>query len=217
VADKRAPRSTRAGLVQEGPVVGRAGRPSKARARILSTADRLFYAEGIRAVGVQRVIKEAEVTRVTFYRHFPSKDELVVAYLRGRARQGELDITAVVEETPDDPFAALQALGKLVATETLASECRGCPFVNSSAEYGDPEHPARKVGTDHRSWINATTEALLDGCGHPNPAECAELLLILRTGAVVGSSLDNSDAIGPVFLKAWDEAIRVPHPPKRKK
>lgn len=209
MADKDARRSTQIGGLEGAGGTGDR-RPSKARARILATADRLFYAEGIRAVGVQRVVKEAKVTRVTFYRHFPSKDDLVVAYLRDRARQGELDISRVLAATPDDPYAALQDLGILVASETLASECRGCPFVNASAEYGDPEHPARKVGTNHRTWIKATTESLLRKCGHPTPVENAELLLILRTGAVVGSSLDSSNAIGDIFLRAWNEAITIP-------
>ena len=64
-------------------------RPSAARSRILATADRLFYAEGIRAVGVDRVVSEAKVTRATFYRHFPSKDHLITAYLAGRLERDQ--------------------------------------------------------------------------------------------------------------------------------
>jgi len=85
-------------------------RPSAARASILAAADRLFYAEGIRAVGVDRVVSEAQVTRVTFYRHFPSKDDLIAAYLQQRLHRDQGQLAQLRREHPDDPLAVLSGI-----------------------------------------------------------------------------------------------------------
>src|SRR4051812_23843262 len=84
-----------------------AARPSLARARILAAADRLFYGEGIRAVGVDRLMSEADVTRVTFYRHFPSKDDLIAAYLNGRLSRDKEQVAILRRGYPDDPHSVL--------------------------------------------------------------------------------------------------------------
>src|SRR6187402_72490 len=90
-------------------------RPSAARASILAAADRLFYAEGIRAVGVDRVVSEAQVTRVTFYRHFPSKDDLIAAYLQQRLHRDQEQLAQLRREHPDDPLAVLSGLVEALA------------------------------------------------------------------------------------------------------
>src|SRR3954469_21253133 len=86
------------------------GRSSAARERILATADRLFYNEGIHAVGIQRVIAESSVTRVTLYRHFPSKDDLISAYLELRAEYDRAQVGGIIQAHPDDPRQALTEL-----------------------------------------------------------------------------------------------------------
>src|SRR6476620_5154480 len=86
------------------------GPTSEARERILATADRLFYNEGIHAVGIQRVIAESSVTRVTLYRHFPSKDDLIAAYLERRAEYDRAQVGGIIEAHPDDPRQALTEL-----------------------------------------------------------------------------------------------------------
>ena len=177
-------------------------RPSAARARILATADRLFYDNGIRAVGVHRVVEEAEVTRVTLYRHFPSKDDLVQAYLMDRAAENERLITAIIDQHPDDPRQALRAMCELVAAGGFATEYRGCAFINAAAEHGDRDHPARTVVTRHRQWVTAAMAGLLEQAGHPTAAATAEMLMMLRTGAVVSAALDDADDVDVNFLRA---------------
>jgi AcrR family transcriptional regulator len=176
-------------------------RPSAARERILATADRLFYDEGIRAVGIERVVAESGVTRVTLYRHFPSKDDLVAAYLEARAERDRTRITAAVGAHHGDPRAALHE----IAADTLAHCYRGCPFVNAAAEHA-ATHRTRTIAAAHRTWIAEFTERLLRELGHPRPARTARLLLMLRTGAVVAGSLEG----GPVeraYLAGWDALI----------
>src|SRR3982751_3563085 len=86
-------------------------RPSEARTRLLNTATRIFYAEGIHSVGVDRIIAEAKVTRATFYRHFPGKEDLSLAYLREvhQMDRGQIDaaIAAAADSSPVDPLLAI--------------------------------------------------------------------------------------------------------------
>src|SRR3954454_11527108 len=127
-------------------------RISEARQRILATADRLFYDEGIHAVGIQRIVAEAGVTRVTLYRHFPSKDDLVSAYLARRAAYDHDQVDGVVAAHPDDPRRALSELATALTRDDFAAMRRGCPFINASAEFTG-SHPARLHAAEIRRWV----------------------------------------------------------------
>jgi AcrR family transcriptional regulator len=178
-----------------------------ARERILTTADQLFYAEGIHPVGVQRMVEEAGVTRVTFYRHFPSKDDLVLAYLHRRGQRARAAVTAIVDAHPGDPRAALHAWAVAFVEDGVVDEYRGCTFVNASAEYADPDHPVRRMTVEQRGWINAVTERLLRAAGHPEPAAGARTLLALRTGYVFSAGLEESAGWSEEFLRAYDRVV----------
>jgi len=182
-------------------------RRSAARDRILATADRLFYTEGIHSVGVHRLVEESAVTRVTFYRHFPSKDDLIAGYLEDRARRARRRMTQVIEDSHGDARAALRALGRVFTSETFAAEYRGCPFVNASAEFASPGHPARVLATAQRAWITATIERLLRDMDHRDPASTARQLLMLQTGAIFGVAIDDTAGLDAIFLEAWDRLI----------
>jgi AcrR family transcriptional regulator len=178
-----------------------------ARERILAAADRLFYSEGIHAVGVHRLVDESAVTRVTFYRHFPSKDDLIAGYLQVRASRARRRITQVIEDSNGDARAALSELGRVFTSETFAAEYRGCPFVNASAEFAAAGHPARVLAAEQRAWIAATIERLLRDMGHADPARTARQLLMLQTGAIFGVAIDDTPGLDGIFLEAWDRLI----------
>src|SRR5260221_12352457 len=110
--------------------------PSPAE-RVLAAADKLFYAQGIRAVGVDTVSAEAGVSKRTLYNHYPSKDALIAAYLTARFRQ----------LAPSDAPAREQILGNFDRLERPIGDrsVRGCPYVNAVTELGDPRHPASKI------------------------------------------------------------------------
>jgi AcrR family transcriptional regulator len=182
-------------------------RRSAARDRILAAADRLFYSEGIHSVGVHRLVEESAVTRVTFYRHFPSKDDLIAGYLEDRARRARRRTTQVIEESNGDARGALRELGRVFTSETFAAEYRGCPFINASAEFAAPGHPARVLATAQRAWIAETIERLLRDMGHRAPARTARQLLMLQTGAIFGVAIDDTAGLDASFLEAWDRLI----------
>jgi AcrR family transcriptional regulator len=180
---------------------------SAARDRILATADRLFYNEGIHTVGVNRLVEESAVTRVTFYRHFPSKNDLIAGYLEDRTARARHRIAQVIEDSNGDARAALRELGRVFTSETFAAEYRGCPFVNASAEFAAPGHPARVLATAQRAWITETVERLLREMGHQAPERTARQLLMLQTGAIFGVAIDDTPELDTIFLEAWDRLI----------
>jgi AcrR family transcriptional regulator len=162
-------------------------RESPARRRVLAAAGALFYAEGIHTVGVDRVIAEAAVAKATFYHHFPSKDDLVCAYLQ---EQSDLTrrMTVPVGDTPQEQILSVfDALGEY----TCGPGYRGCAFVNAAAEYPDPRHPVRRVVAAHRAWFRGVLLDLLTDARHRNPERTATMLIMLRDGIVVRSDIDD--------------------------
>lgn len=169
-------------------------RRSQPRERLLDTAAQLFYAEGIRAIGVDRLITEAQVTKATFYRHFPTKDDLVVAYLRSRDDSIRGQFAGAAAAVAGDPRRTLALLLDGLADEICGPAFRGCPFINAAAEYPEAAHPVRLLIEDHRTWFRTALAELAAGCGHPEPAEAAAALVLLRDGAMVGGYLDGDTA-----------------------
>jgi AcrR family transcriptional regulator len=176
-----------------------------ARERILATADRLFYGHGIQAVGVQWILDESQVTRVTFYRHFPSKDDLVLAYLDRRGQQAQAAVQAIIDRHPGHPGQALHEWAVAFVQDGVVDEYRGCTFVNAAAEYGDPGHPVRARAAAQRSWINDKTEALLRESGHPDPVAATRTLLALRTGYIFSAGLEEDAGWADQFVAAYDQ------------
>src|ERR1041384_4616719 len=109
-------------------------RSNEMRERILETADRLFYEQGIRAVGVDTVAAEAGISKRTLYNYFPSKDDLIVAYLSRRFR--------TVPLTGDPPAAQILEQFDRLERAFASGRFRGCPFVNAVAELKEPDHEA---------------------------------------------------------------------------
>lgn len=181
-------------------------RPSAARQRILDTADQLFYNEGIHAVGVNRIVDEAAVTRVTLYRHFPSKDDLIAAYLDRRARFDRAQVDGLIAEYPDDPRRALTELATALTRDDFAATQRGCPFINASAEF-TRGHRACAYATDIRAWVVGRFEELLIRLEHRSPRATAHQLMMVRTGAVVAGALDDDADLNADFYDCWNKLI----------
>jgi AcrR family transcriptional regulator len=188
---------------------------SEARERLLSTASALFYREGIRAVGVERILAEAPATRATFYRHFPSKEDLVLAYLRGIDAHTRAVVQAAIETAPS-PADALRAIGTAVADDLTEPEFRGCAFLKAAAEYPDPNDPVRQVVLDHRAWYMTTlTELFAQVFGtsprRPKPEHAARHFVMMRDGAMTGAHLDGVDSVRAAFHRGVEGLLTVLH------
>jgi AcrR family transcriptional regulator len=198
----------------EGTAATAPTRPSPARDRILATADRLFYSEGINSVGINRIVAESAVTRATLYRHFPSKDDLIAAYLEHRTRYDQDQVSGIIEANSDDPRHALTELATALTRDDFAAMRRGCPFINSSAEFV-VGHPAREYGTHIRAWVTQRIEELLRRLDHRSPTATAQQLMMIRTGAVVSGALDHNENLNDDFLACWNHLIEHGLPPGR--
>lgn len=182
-----------------------------AKLRILLTADELFYDEGIRAVGVDRLIAASNVTKATFYKHYGSKDRVIAAYIGYRHRQ-VAEALAELAADHTDPAAALEGMRDQVLAEIAAPGFRGCPFINAAAEFSDPEHPVRVAVREHRDWYNTVVERFTRALGHPLPGHAADELVLARDGAMsggyAGDPIAASAALTRTFARVLGEAGR---------
>ena len=122
------------------------------RERIIEAATEIFYAQGLRAVSADKVVAKAGITKVTFYRHFPTKEDLIVAYLERRA-QWERDAIAGARAAAGDVPDVFRIVAEAIGAESCSPGFRGCPFINAAAEYPDAQHPVRRVVDAHRRWF----------------------------------------------------------------
>jgi AcrR family transcriptional regulator len=182
-------------------------RPSEARLRLLTTASGIFYAEGIHAIGVDRIVAEAKVTRATFYRHFPGKEDLVLAYLQGadRAIRGQVDAAAAGRPAGD----AVRAVAAVIAEGIGSPGFRGCAFLNAVAEYPDPDHPVHRLVLDHRQWFLETMNTLLARVHEDEAEPAARHFVMLRDGAMAAGCLFDPVRIGETFLRGVDGLVQT--------
>jgi AcrR family transcriptional regulator len=163
-------------------------RPQPARERLLATASRLFHERGFLAVGVDEIVAESGVAKMTLYRHFPSKDDLVVAYLK-RADDEFCDWFERALATERDPYDKILAVFNAVAVLAQSTQCHGCTFQISAAEYPDPAHPAHRIAVTHKKEARRQFLTLAKQAGLREPAVLADQLLLLMDGAWVAARM----------------------------
>lgn len=177
---------------------------SAARRRLLDTATRLFYTEGIRAVGIDRIIAEAGVAKATFYNHFPSKDDLVLTYIKEQDRLGRDAVSALPEQPPRAMISAV--MGRISAA-VVAGGWRGCPFLNAAAEYPDPTSAVRQAIDARRTWHHDVLRELLLADGDPTPSVTASLLVALSDGLLEAAYLDDPKGVPALVAEALERLL----------
>ena len=185
---------------------GRPGGVSEARERLLGTATKIFYAEGIHSVGVDRIIAEAQVTRATLYRHFTGKEELVLAYL-DVADRGIRSQVANAREGAGSPADEVRAVAAAIADGISSPGFRGCAFLNAVAEYPDPAHPVHQAVLAHRQWFLETMTDLLAQAGHEPADEAGRHVVMLRDGAMAAGCLFDPELVCATFLQAVEDVL----------
>ncbi len=162
------------------------------RDRILSTACRLFYEEGIQAVGIQRIIDEAGIAKASLYAHFASKDELVAAYLEAKGRSVRTALGAHLDNPRLGPKAKILKFFDMIVGAAEDPAFRGCAFQNASAEVADRTHPIRVAAGAQRQWLHdAFTSLARDIAGAGVAGDrLAGALMVLYDGAAATSVID---------------------------
>lgn len=174
--------------------------------RILDAAHQLFYRDGIRAVSVDAVAAAAGTNKMTLYRHFGSKDELVAEYLRGCSAHADALWETARAAHPADPQAQLRMLLRHVSRFADGPGGRGCPLANAAVELPERRHPGRKVIEAHKRRSRERLEQLCREAGYAQPARLADELFLLVEGARV--SLQSVGPEGPgARLYALAEAL----------
>ena len=151
--------------------------------RLLHTATEVFYAEGIRATGVDTLAARAGVSKPTLYAQFGSKEGLVAAVLDRRRETRQEQLTAMLDAMPTTGEDRLLAVFDWLAEGHGSSGFRGCPFTNAAVELPDPAHPARAVISAYKNWLRDTLARLAAEAGLSEPDELGSDLLLLIDGA----------------------------------
>jgi AcrR family transcriptional regulator len=185
------------------------------RERILAVARELFYRRGIHAVGVDAIAEAAGTNKMTLYRHFASKDELVAACLSEQKRAIDEEWDAIAAAHPGDPRGELLAWLQHIGEWFVREAGRGCAFANAAAELPDQDHPARKVVKEHKAVVRQRLTDLCRGAGLNDPEALADEVFLLCEGARVAAQTLESDkplTRLPVLLKDLvEEHTRPPH------
>jgi AcrR family transcriptional regulator len=158
------------------------------RDRLLDAADRLFYREGVRAVGIDRVLAEADAAKASLYQHFGCKDQLVACYLERKTLDARGTIEAYLADTP--PSQRALKFFDWVVEWAESKDFRGCPLQHTVSELTDAAHPARAIAYGQREWFTERFLEWTTAAGVKDPTAMARALVVLFDGAVAGSEVD---------------------------
>jgi AcrR family transcriptional regulator len=187
---------------------------SAARERLLQTAARIFYAEGINSVGVNRIVGEAGVTLATFYRHFPSKQDLVLAYLQ-RVHDDFASRAAAAQEAAEGPGDVLRLIATNITAQLLEPGFRGCAFINAASEFEDPDGPVLRAVLAHRAWFYGLVRDAFAAAGHAQPDLAAGHYVMLRDGATTAGHLGDPSQACDTFQRGLAGLLRFTHDPAK--
>ncbi len=171
-------------------VTAKEGRDPKDR--ILRAANDLFYREGVHAVGIDRILKEANAAKASLYAHFRSKDDLVAAYLETRGTSWKEHVEAQMAKHGGSARERLLLLFDLMEAWACDSEFRGCPFINAAGELSEPSHPAHAVAKRHRAWMQNLIHDLVRETGVTNFDNIARSVTILYDGSASVALVDSN-------------------------
>lgn len=167
--------------------------PASRSDRLVETALALFNRDGYRATGIDRILAESGVAKMTLYKHFGSKDELVLAALRRRDQRWRAWFERAVAQRAADPRGRLLAVFDVLEDWFARPDFNGCMFIKAAAEYGDRGGPIRAAAVEHQRLVLAVLRRLAGAAGAARPARLARELLLLVEGAIVVTQMN-----GPV-------------------
>ena len=156
--------------------------------KVFQTAARLFYQNGYRAMGVDTIAAESGIGKMTLYRHYPSKDDLIVAYLKDSNELFWSNFEQITKDmaTPREKLLAFfQSLQDYVKTPS----CYGCPFLNVATEYPETDYPGHQVALEHKQSVRVKFRQLAKEAGAKRPDVLADQLFLLMDGAYMASRM----------------------------
>ncbi len=182
--------------------------PASRRDHLVDTAAELFARHGFHATGINRVLKESGVAKMTLYKHFRSKDELILAALRRRDERFRNWFVRTVEELGRTPRERLLALFDALEEWLARPDFAGCTFINASAEFGAPDDPIHAAAAEHKRLVLGYIRGLARAAGASDAEGLARQLMLLTEGAIVIAQVSGSGQ-GSGELGAAAEARRA--------
>jgi len=164
--------------------------------RLFQTAARLFYEHGYRATGVDTIAAESGIGKMTLYRHFPTKDDLIVAYLQDSNAVFWENFEQITKEIPT-PREKLLAFFKSLQEYVLSPACYGCPFLNAATEYPEADYPGHQVAVEHKQSVRARFNQLAEEAGARQPEVLANALFLLMDGAYMAARMYRASPSNP--------------------
>jgi AcrR family transcriptional regulator len=189
--------------------------PENVRERILATARALIYREGARAVGIDRIIAESGVAKMSLYRWFPSKDDLIVAVLREEERETWAVWDANMERFTGALLKQLRAQFASLAAFIASPRYRGCAFQNATSAFADEQHPARVVVKDFKEELSRRLLELTKAIGAKQPEALADQLALVIDGAYASAQALGSKGPSMQVEPIADALINAQLPSKR--
>lgn len=156
---------------------------ARVRDRIMQTASELFYRHGIRAVGVETIASQAGTNKMSFYRNFASKDELVAEYLRAEGRESLVWWDETLAAHAGNPRLQIESLFDVLVKNTCCVESRGCALANAAVEITEPDHPARPVIEEYKAEMRRRFHELARDMNAREPKALGDSLMLLWEGA----------------------------------
>jgi AcrR family transcriptional regulator len=194
------------------------GDPSAARQRILQVAEKLFYLEGFHAVGLDRILREVGISKQAFYKHFSTKEDLVVEVIRWHDRWWRDHCRAYLQkEAGDDPRRQLYALLKLFVDVLGDSDFRGCYFVNAITQFPNPMDPIYQAALAAKDAIDVMVRDLALCAGASDPIRMSNELSLIFEGAFAMRALRKSELVKPTLRRLAEDLLdRYLQDPKSK-
>ena len=156
--------------------------------KVFKTAARLFYQHGYRAIGVDTIAAEAGIGKMTLYRHYPSKDDLIVAYLKDSNELFWNNFEQITKDAPT-PREKLLAFFQSLQDYVKTPACYGCPFLNVATEYPETDYPGHQIALEHKQSVRARFRLLAKEAGVTKPEGLADQLFLLMDGAYMASRM----------------------------
>ncbi|MDD5276186.1 MAG: TetR/AcrR family transcriptional regulator [Methylovulum sp.] len=169
--------------------------PSTLQEKILLAASELFYSQGVRATGVDAIAKAANTTKMSLYKYFPSKDDLVVAFLRKRDEDFRTWFVAQVDDKAANPKEKLLAVFDVLDEWLAIPEFRGCAFINAAAEFPLEGNPVHQVSAEFYDKFRCYIADLARQCGSNYPENLALQLSLLIEGAIVSEQMKRHSGV----------------------
>jgi len=155
------------------------------KSHILKVASELFYNNGIQATGVDTIIAEAKVAKMTLYKHFPSKDDLILAYLTERDKEWRAWLEQSVDQIASKPAEKIIGIFDVLDIWFRGPDFNGCAFLNTTAEFTGVSHPFHEASIEHKKHLLEYINKLVEDAGIQQSTQVADSLYLLIEGAII--------------------------------